>query len=101
MEECNKAAVLEVLGPQNLKNADKLDLHGLLVAEAVDATKQFVISNIGKKKTLEIITGAGHHSANRHAAIKPAITDLCKAEKWKLEPEPNNEGAFILNVPSK
>jgi hypothetical protein len=80
---------------------DKIDLHGLLVAEAVDATKQFVKSNVGKKKTVEVITGAGHHSANHHAAIKPAIIELCKEEKWELDSQPKNEGSFILHVPIK
>lgn len=104
MEESNKRAVDEILKPQNLNDSDKIDLHGLLVAEAVDATRSFAKNAIqaGKRAQLEIITGAGHHSdAAKGPVIKPAIIDLCKQESWKLEADENNEGSFTLILPAK
>lgn len=104
MEEANQRAVDEILKPQNLENAQKIDLHGLLVTEAVDATRKFVNAAItaGKYQTLEIITGAGHHSAKEKGpVIKPAIIEMCKEEKWQLDAAEDNEGSFILTLPSK
>lgn len=90
------------MSPQNLKYSDKIDLHGLFVSEAVDATKEFVTYNIGRKKTVEIITGAGHHSDKiKGPMIKPSIIDLCKSEGWKLEPCEHNEGSYTLYLPVK
>lgn len=90
------------MGPQNLKYSDKIDLHGLLVKEAVDATKEFVTYNIGRKKSVEVITGVGHHSdKNKGPMIKPAIIDLCKLEGWKLEIQEHNDGSFTLHLPVK
>lgn len=101
-EEAQKAAAQEILVPQNLKHADKIDLHGLLVTEAIEATKEFVVYNIGRKKTVDIVTGVGHHSEKgKGPVIKPAIIDLCKTEGWKLEPHENNEGSYTLYLPSK
>eukprot|EP01038_Epipyxis_sp_PR26KG_P011211 gene11211-15042_t len=97
MEAANKRAVNEILKPQNLANSDKIDLHGLFVQEAVDATKDFAKSHVGKKQELEIITGAGHHSDKaKGPVIKPAIIELCKQEGWRLEKHEKNEGSFTL-----
>eukprot|EP00597_Dinobryon_sp_UTEXLB2267_P015564 CAMPEP_0170119122 /NCGR_PEP_ID=MMETSP0020_2-20130122/14183_1 /TAXON_ID=98059 /ORGANISM="Dinobryon sp., Strain UTEXLB2267" /LENGTH=205 /DNA_ID=CAMNT_0010348383 /DNA_START=25 /DNA_END=639 /DNA_ORIENTATION=- len=84
MIEANELAVKEIIGPQNLSSSDKIDLHGLLVAEAVSATSKFVEqSKLGGKKSVEIITGAGKHSdAKKGALIKPAIMELCKEKGW-------------------
>lgn len=101
MEEANKRAVNEILNPQHLSTASKIDLHGLLVAEAVEATKSYVMSCIGRLETVEIITGAGHHSDQiKGAVIKPAIVKLCKDEHWKLDSHESNEGSFTLHVPT-
>eukprot|EP01041_Mallomonas_annulata_P005726 gene5726-11573_t len=97
MEEANKRAVDEILRPQKLDTSDRIDLHGLLVAEAVEATKNFVNHAKGNHKVLIVITGAGHHSdPKKGAVIKPAIINLCKQEGWKLEADKNNEGSFHL-----
>jgi len=100
MEEANKRAVKVILDPQHLDTADRIDLHGLLVSEAVDATKTFVFSCIGRLSTVEIITGAGHHSdPTKGPVIKPAIVKLCKEQNWQLDAHEKNEGSFTLHVP--
>lgn len=99
MEEANQRAAEEILKPQNLETSSKIDLHGLLVAEAVDATLHFVraAKAAGTLRQLEIITGAGHHSSkDKGPVIKPAIMDLCRNEKWQLQAIPDNDGCFIL-----
>lgn len=99
MEEANSRAAEEILKPQRLETSPKIDLHGLLVAEAVDACRQFVRAAklAGNFQQLEIITGAGHHSAKEKGpVIKPAIVELCKIEKWQLQATPDNEGSFTL-----
>jgi DNA-nicking Smr family endonuclease len=101
MEEANQRAVDEIIKPQQLETSVKIDLHGLLVAEAVNATKEFVkavIANRGDSvDKLEIITGAGHHSDKaKGPVIKPAIIKMCEEEGWKLVADEGNEGSFTL-----
>ena len=99
MEEANKRAAEEILKPQGLEASPKIDLHGLLVVEAVDACRQFVRAAkvAGTFQQLEIITGAGHHSAkDKGPVIRPAIVELCRIEKWRLGATTYNEGSFIL-----
>ena len=102
MEAANKRAMEIIIGPQNLAEADKIDLHGLLVQEAVEATRDFVKSSIGRLETVQVITGQGLHSDKaKGPVIKPAIISLCKKEGWKIDPQPNNAGCFIIQVPAK
>ena len=100
MEEANQRAVNEILLPQHLSTSDKIDLHGLLLHEAIDATKEFILSKKGKYKTVEVITGQGLHSDHsKGPVIKPAIIDMCKKEGWQLDINDHNSGSFIVHVP--
>ena len=100
MEAANKRAAGIVLEPQHLDKADRIDLHGLLVHEAVEATKDFVKSCTGRLKTVEVITGQGLHSDKaKGPVIKPAIFQLCKDENWQHEISPHNPGCIIVSVP--
>ena len=104
MEAANKRAKEIIIGPQNLAEADKIDLHGLLVQEAVEATRDFVKSSIGRLETVQVITGQGLHSDKaKGPVIMPAIIGLCKKEGWKIVPsrKPKNPGCFIIQVPAK
>eukprot|EP00042_Codosiga_hollandica_P020008 m.63400 g.63400 ORF g.63400 m.63400 type:complete len:315 (+) comp49639_c0_seq2:65-1009(+) len=99
MVEANKRAVQVILGPQNLASSDKIDLHGLLVQEALDATKEFVLSCVGRKQTVEVITGQGLHSDKaKGPQIKPKIIEMCKQEGWQLDADENNPGSFTVHV---
>ena len=82
MEENNKKAVLEIILPQKLDNSDQIDLHGLLVAEAIEETKKYIKHCLKiRKEKVEVVTGAGNHSdPHKGAVIKPAIVNLCKQE---------------------
>jgi len=76
-------------------DADYIDLHGLHVDEALEATKkklaQLVAGDIGH---LEIVTGAGHHSESGKAAIRPAVEDLLK--EMGLTYQDNRGGEFLV-----
>eukprot|EP01038_Epipyxis_sp_PR26KG_P011413 gene11413-15296_t len=94
LEQANARAVEVILKQQNLDSSESIDLHGLYVAEAVEAAKQFILKSASKKDSIEIITGAGLHSANG-PLIKPAILKLCEENKWRLKKK-DNDGSFIL-----
>jgi DNA-nicking Smr family endonuclease len=60
-------------------DADYLDLHGLHVDEAIEATKKKLeLLKSGAIGHLEVVTGAGHHSESGKAAIRPAVEELLK-----------------------
>lgn len=72
MEEANKQAVRAILQPQNSEGTGVLDLHGLYVKEAEEATKAFLLEQQRAKRfgAVEVITGAGHHSDGQEAKIR-------------------------------
>jgi DNA-nicking Smr family endonuclease len=72
MEEANAAAVRAILEPQRYMETGCLDLHGLHVAEAEAASRDFVQQQLALRQfsEIEIITGAGHHSSGQVAKIK-------------------------------
>ena len=99
MEDANRRAADAIVAPQDARATRKLDLHGLYVREAEDATRALVAHFRGKGgATLEIVTGAGHHSKDHHAKIKPAIEALLRDEKLPFESE-HGGGAFRVTVP--
>ncbi|KAH8091499.1 2',3'-cyclic-nucleotide 3'-phosphodiesterase [Aureococcus anophagefferens] len=59
-----------------------IDLHGLLVDEAL----RFLTQRLDtlKQGDLEVVTGAGHHSENHVAKIKPAAIALFKERRLKF-----------------
>jgi DNA-nicking Smr family endonuclease len=72
MEEANASAVRAILEPQRYTETGCLDLHGLHVAEAEAASRDFVQQQLALRQfsEIEIITGAGHHSSGQVAKIK-------------------------------
>eukprot|EP00953_Heterococcus_sp_UTEX-ZZ885_P000560 826-Heterococcus_DN1.PRE.1 len=80
MEEANAAAVRAILEPQRYMETGCLDLHGLHVAEAEAASRDFVQQQLALRQfsEIEIITGAGHHSSGQVAKIKCYVS-WCKA----------------------
>ncbi len=66
---------------------DQMDLHGLQVKEAlgfVEERLRVVDKDLrsGALPTLTIITGAGHHSKNNKALIKPQVMELLKKKGY-------------------
>lgn len=102
MRAANEVAVGEVLGPQNLAAADSIDLYGLLVDEAVNATKSFVESCRGRFESVEVFTGPVQQS-NRNSTIglmiQPAIIELCGKEGWRVDCHESKAGCLTVFVP--
>ena len=57
---------------------DELDLHEMLLDDAVAATRSFLDSSYSKGlKKVRIITGKGIHSKGGEAVLRPAVIDVC------------------------
>lgn len=64
---------------RNMKVQDELDLHNLLLDEALINTKAFLDSSWHKGyRKVRIITGKGIHSPNGESVLRPAIIGLVK-----------------------
>eukprot|EP00953_Heterococcus_sp_UTEX-ZZ885_P019476 10869-Heterococcus_DN1.PRE.1 len=96
MEEANAAAVRAILEPQRYMETGCLDLHGLHVAEAEAASRDFVQQQLALRQfsEIEIITGAGHHSSGQVAKIKPAVERIL--QDMQLNYTDHNEGALVI-----
>ena len=58
---------------------DELDLHEMLLDDAVAATRSFLDSSYSKGlKKVRIITGKGIHSKGGEAVLRPAVIDVCR-----------------------
>jgi DNA-nicking Smr family endonuclease len=66
-----------------------MDLHGQLVAEAMQFVEKRIEKLKGTGATLDIITGAGNHSDEKGAKIKPAVVKYLGEQALKYE-EINN-----------
>ena len=73
-----------------------IDLHGQFVEEALSLLKErlsLLLKN-GHDDRLECIVGAGRHSKNHAARIKPAVHALIK--KMKLRYDVDNAGKYTI-----
>ena len=62
-----------------------IDLHGLFVEEALRFLKER-LKTFAPGEKLEVVTGAGHHSEDHQARIKPAVIEYLGKKKlrWDL-----------------
>ncbi|CAM9334928.1 unnamed protein product [Ectocarpus sp. 4 AP-2014] len=100
MEAANEKAAEAIIKPQKSEKTGVLDLHGLYVAEATEATASFLHFQKKAKKFREVkvITGAGHHSQGHQAKIRPAIEKLISGMDLPYHNPPDNDGAFIVEM---
>lgn len=71
---------------RNMKVQDELDLHNLLLEDAIVQTKAFLDSSWHKGfRKVRIITGKGLHSPNGESVIRPAIIGLVKNDSHVRE----------------
>jgi len=77
---------------------DQMDLHGLYVKEAMELVEQRLNRCDARLRkgemTLTIITGAGNHSENYKAKIKPQVEALLKKGKYPFTSE--TTGAYFI-----
>ena len=59
---------------------DELDLHEMLLDDALATTRSFLDSSFSKGlRKVRIITGKGIHSKNGEAVLRPAVTEVCRS----------------------
>lgn len=95
----NKDAAAAILQAQKWQTTGEIDLHGLYLEEAMDATQSFLKhwSKASSRGTVIIITGAGHHSENHKAVIRPEVEKLLRKENLQFESVHGN-GAFQVRI---
>ena len=81
---------------------DELDLHEMLLDDALAATRSFLDSSWSKGlRKVRIITGKGIHSKNGEAVLRPSVTDVCKSHPKVREvtvPKAAEGGSGALTV---
>ena len=81
---------------------DELDLHEMLLDDALAVTRSFLDSSYAKGlRKVRIITGKGIHSKNGEAVLRPAVTDVCKSHPKVREvtvPKAAEGGSGALTV---
>lgn len=101
-DDTNKKASNLILQSQNWQTSGEIDLHGLFVNEAIDAATAFLKywckkSNSKNRKTVLVITGAGHHSSDHKAVIRPKVEELLQQQGHIYE-SVNGNGAFKVTL---
>jgi DNA-nicking Smr family endonuclease len=100
MKEAQKKAAKAIFAAKNKEQPEgTIDLHGLLVAEAVHIVED-QLEDAKKKgwKELHIITGAGHHSGKGGPKIKPSVHKFLNEHKYKWETDESNKAGGSLTV---
>lgn len=88
---------------RKMKVQDELDLHNVVLDDALKETKRFIESSSKKGlRKIRIVTGKGLHSPNGEAVIRPAVIGAVKASSFVKEydlnpkPEDGGSGAIVL-----
>ena len=100
MEAANARAAATIIDAQSWKEGRKLDLHGLFVAEAEKAATEFVNHHLQHKKhaTLDIVTGAGHHSRDHKCHISPVVVKMLNQKGLQFSHPHGNQGDLLVHL---
>lgn len=99
-DDANQRAAKLILSAQPWQSSGEIDLHGLYLEEALDATTTFLTywsKRTAARTTVLIITGAGHHSENQKAVIRPQVEKLLRRQKLQFE-SVSKDGAFNVHL---
>lgn len=90
LEEEEAAAAKRIFKRKNTGyGLEQMDLHGLHLDEAMARVRERLKRlEAGDVASVELITGAGHHSEGNKAKIKPAVEALLKEKAATLSYEP-------------
>ncbi|KAN0133988.1 hypothetical protein V8E53_008206, partial [Lactarius tabidus] len=105
MEELDKRAAKIIFKEKNKnrKEGGMIDLHGLLVAEAIEFAKEELQSAKSRgDEVVRFIVGKGLHSEDGVAKIRPALETFCTKyvmDRPGSEIDPNNEGVLVVHLP--
>lgn len=87
---------------RRMEAQDELDLHEMLLDDAVVAARLFLDRCWGRGlRKVRIITGKGIHSKNGEAVIRPAVTEVCRNHpkvREVLVPKAAEGGSGALTV---
>ena len=99
-DEANRKAAKLILDPQKWQTTGEIDLHGLFLDEALDATREFLkywSKKASVRDTVLVITGAGHHSENNKAVIRPKVERMLQEQSLEYE-SVHGDGAFRVTL---
>ena len=103
-DDANRRAAKLILEPQNWQTSKEIDLHGLYLDEAMDATREFIrhwSKKTLRRETVLIITGAGNHSENKKAVIRPTVEELLQDQGLEYESVHGNGAFRVILLPSQ
>ena len=87
---------------RRMEAQDELDLHEMILDDAVAHTRAFLDNSYSKGlRKVRIITGKGIHSKNGEAVIRPAVTEVCRNHpkvREVLVPKAAEGGSGALTV---
>ncbi|KAN0133987.1 Smr protein/MutS2 C-terminal, partial [Lactarius tabidus] len=76
-----------------------MDLHGLLVAEAIEFAKAELKSAKSRRdEVVRFIVGKGLHAEDGVAKIRPALGAFCTKQGLSHSPDPKNNGVLIVRL---
>ncbi|KAH7888651.1 hypothetical protein F5I97DRAFT_730788 [Phlebopus sp. FC_14] len=79
--------------------AGSVDLHKLLVSEAIEYAKKAVKdAEIRGEKRVRLIVGQGKHSEGGVPMLRPAVAGALKAQAYNVEVDSQNAGTLIVQL---
>ena len=99
-DDANRKATKLILQPQKWQRSGEIDLHGLHLDEAMGAIREFFrhwSKKASSRKTVLVITGAGRHSENHKAVIRPKVEQLLQQQRLDYRSVHGN-GAFEVTL---
>jgi len=103
--ECNRLnaqAETEIFthhNPSYPGDLSRIDLHGLLVKEAIARVEKHVaLCKVRGLRRTVVVTGWGSHSKDGMAKIKPAIHELCQRERLRVLVDEPNVGCITVEI---
>ncbi|KAF8607451.1 Smr-domain-containing protein, partial [Ceratobasidium sp. AG-I] len=100
MHELHAEAADQVFREKNEgREPDEIDLHGLLVKEALSRLSQFIrdAPTVGQT-SLRVITGKGLHSSNQQAQILPAVEESLRTKGLRHHTDEANSGVIVVEL---
>ena len=87
---------------RRMEAQDELDLHEMILDDAVAHTRAFLDNSFAKGlRKVRIITGKGIHSRNGEAVLRPAVIGICRSHpgvREVLVPKASEGGSGALSV---
>ena len=93
---------LQINRIRRMESQDELDLHEMVLDDALTATRSFLDRSFAKGyRKVRIITGKGIHSKNGEAVLRPSVIDVCRSHPKVREvsvPKASEGGSGALSV---